>query len=261
MSARLTATFARLKKQKRAAFIPFIMAGDPSLTRSAALLDILPAAGADIIELGIPFSDPMADGAVIQAAGLRALAAGTTVKKVLGLATYFRLNHPETPLVLMGYLNPIAAYGYKAFAADAARAGVDGIILVDLPPEESSEIETYLRANDMALIRLVAPTSIPTRIKTLVKGASGYLYYISIAGVTGAKGASAAHIAKQLKAIRAHTNLPIAVGFGVKTAQDVKALSKIADGVIVGSAIVKLVESSNGDIKKCRQFITALAKR
>ena len=258
MSVRLRTTFAALKKQKRTAFIPFIMAGDPSLMRSAALLDMLPAAGADIIELGIPFSDPMADGAVIQAAGLRALAAGTTVKKVLGLATYFRLNHPQTPLVLMGYANPVAAYGYSEFARDAARAGVDGVILVDIPPEESKDIETCLKKHDISLIRLIAPTSIPTRIRTLVTGASGYLYYVSIAGVTGAKAASSAQIAASLKAIRKHTSLPIAVGFGVKTAADVKALSKIADGVIVGSAIVKTVQETKGNIRKVRRFVQSL---
>ena len=261
MSARLSAAFARLKKQKRAAFIPFIMAGDPSLTRSAALLDALPAAGADIIELGIPFSDPMADGPVIAAAGLRALNAGTTVQKVLGLATYFRLNHADVPLVLMGYLNPLHAYGYKNFAKDAARAGVDGVIIVDLPPEEENEIAPLLAKAGIDLIRLIAPTSGSKRITSLLRHASGYVYYIAVAGITGAKGASATEIKKQLSTLRRQTTLPIAVGFGVKTAADVKALARIADGVIVGSAIVNTIATTGGDVEKTRAFIKKLAKR
>jgi tryptophan synthase alpha chain len=290
---RIDATFATLKKQNRAAFIPFIMAGDPDIKKSASLLDALPKAGADIIELGIPFSDPMADGPVIQAAGLRALKAKTTVKQVLGLAAQFRKTH-DTPLVLMGYLNPIANYGYKKFAADAAKAGVDGVILVDLPPEEASAVEPYLKAKHIALIRLIAPTSIDNRIKTLVKSAQGYLYYISVTGVTGASLPTGRHpreggdpgqairtqhgmdsrlrgndavarssqnydIATSLKQIRKHTKLPIAVGFGVKTPADVKALAKLADGVIVGSALVRMIHESKADVKKVSAFVASLA--
>ncbi len=259
MSARIKQTFARLKKEKRAAFIPFIMAGDPSLAKSAALLDMLPAAGADIVELGIPFSDPMADGPIIQAAGLRALKAGATVKKVLELAAYFRVNHPETPLVLMGYLNPILTYGTKKFAKDAAQAGVDGIILVDLPPEESPAIEALLKTKNIALIRLIAPTSVPKRLTLLARGAAGYLYYVSITGITGAAGAPVKSITKQLARIRQSTKLPLAVGFGVKTPEDVRALAKIADGVIVGSALVKRIAESNGDVKEVGTFVRSLS--
>ena len=257
--SRIEQSFARLKKQNRAAFIPFIMAGDPNLGKTPALLDALVESGADIIELGIPFSDPMADGPVIEAAGLRALTNGTTVAKVLALAAAFRKKH-TLPLVLMGYLNPIAHYGYAKFARDAAKAGVDGVILVDLPPEESASIEPLLHQHSIALIRLIAPTSIPARLPRLTKGARGYLYYISVTGVTGAKAAKTDSIAQQIASIRKHTSLPIAVGFGVKTPHDVKNLAPYADGVIVGSALVNAIERDRADPKKLRQLATALSQ-
>ncbi len=251
-------TFARCKAEKRAAFIPFIMAGDPSLAQCAQLLDALPAAGADIIELGIPFSDPMADGVVIQEAGMRALAAGTTLKAVLDLARNFRAKH-VTPLVLMGYLNPVYIYGYEAFARDAKAAGVDGIILVDLPPEEAAELEPVLTAQGIALVRLIAPTSVPERMPLLAKNANGYLYYISITGITGAAAATADAIAQKLAAIRAQTKLPICVGFGIKTPEDVRNIAKLAEGVVVGSAIVKHIHETKGDLAKFTPFVRALA--
>ncbi|MEJ0010063.1 MAG: tryptophan synthase subunit alpha [Alphaproteobacteria bacterium] len=260
MSARIRKTFARLKKEDRAAFIPFLMAGDPTLKKSAALMNALAESGADIIELGMPFSDPMADGPVIQEAGLRALKHGAGVRATLTLAAGFRELHPAVPLVLMGYLNPVERYGYEKFARDAGRAGVDGVILVDLPPEESAGVDALLKAQDIALIRLIAPTSIPSRLKLLAKGARGYLYYVSIAGITGAAGASTQSIASALTAIRKETHLPVAVGFGVKTPQDVQALARIADGVIVGSALVKKIAATNGDAKKVAAFARALAK-
>lgn len=255
---RITDVFARCKAEGRAAFIPFIMGGDPSAAASQTLLDALPAAGADIIELGIPFSDPMADGPVIQAAGLRALEAGTTLEKILALASAFREKH-NTPLVLMGYLNPIYVYGYDRFAREAEAAGVDGVIIVDLPPEEAAEIEPLLAKHNIALVRLIAPTSVPDRLPLLTKNASGYLYYVSIAGITGAASAPAADVAKNITHIRNATTLPVCVGFGIKTPADVAANAALADGVVVGSAIVNYIHETGGDIQKFTTFVTALA--
>jgi tryptophan synthase alpha chain len=257
---RIASTFETCKRENRAAFIPFIMGGDPSLDACATLLDALPAAGADIIELGIPFSDPMADGPVIQAAGIRALEAGATLKKILERASAFRKKH-ATPLVLMGYLNPLYVYGYEAFATDAAAAGVDGIIIVDLPPEEAAELEPILTKHSIALVRLIAPTSIETRLPLLTKNASGYLYYVSIAGITGAGSATARSVNENIAAIRAATALPICVGFGIKTPADVKAMAATgADGVVVGSSIVKRIEENHGDVDSISAYIQTLAR-
>lgn len=258
--SRIAKAFATCKKEGRTAFIPFIMGGDPDLEASGKILDALPAAGADIIELGIPFSDPMADGPIIQAAGLRALKAGTTLKGILSLAASFRKKHPNVPLVLMGYLNPVYHYGYDRFCADAQAAGVDGIIIVDLPPEEAEELEPLLSRHDISLVRLIAPTSVPERLPMLVKGASGYLYFVSITGITGAGSAAATDIEKNLAAIRAVTSLPIAVGFGVKTAEQVKAIGKIADGVVVGSAIVDKAHANEGEAKAVAAYVSSLTK-
>lgn len=258
--SRIAAAFAKCKAEKRSAFIPFIMGGDPSLDASGKILDALPAAGADIIELGIPFSDPMADGPTIQAAGLRALEAGTTLKKIIEQAGAFRKKHANTPLVLMGYLNPIFIYGYEKFAKDAEAAGIDGIIIVDLPPEEAEELEPILTKHSISLVRLIAPTSIPERLPLLVKGASGYLYFVSITGITGAGSATEADIEKNIAAIRKVTDLPIAVGFGVKTAEQVKAIGKIADGVVVGSAIVQKAHANEGDAKAVAAYVSSLVK-
>ncbi|MES2983617.1 MAG: tryptophan synthase subunit alpha [Pseudomonadota bacterium] len=256
--SRIDQAFARCRAENRAAFIPFIMGGDPSLTTCAALLDALPAAGADIIELGIPFSDPMADGPVIAQAGLRALEAGATLAHILGLARAFRAKH-STPLVLMGYLNPVYVYGYEKFAADAQAAGVDGIILVDLPPEEAAEVEPLLTKHGIALVRLIAPTSVPGRLPLLTQHANGYLYYISITGITGGAAAPEARIREHLAAIRAATSLPVCVGFGVKTPADVSAMAALSDGVVVGSAIVNFIRESGSDLGKFTQFARALA--
>lgn len=273
--SRIDQAFAHCKTANRAAFIPFIMGGDPSLDVCAKLLDALPAAGADIIELGIPFSDPMADGPTIQAAGLRALATGATLEKILHLVAEFRKKH-ATPLVLMGYLNPIYNYklhennpelhgndernGYEAFARDAAAAGVDGIIIVDLPPEEAAEIEPILTRRGIALVRLIAPTSIAQRLPLLTHSASGYLYYVSIAGITGAGAATANSVRESITAIRAITALPVCVGFGIKTPADVAAMAGTgADGVVVGSALVKLIEETGGDVATFSQTIRDLA--
>jgi tryptophan synthase alpha chain len=258
--SRIATAFAHCRAENRAAFIPFIMGGDPSATACADLLNALPAAGADIIELGIPFSDPMADGPVIQAAGLRALDAGATLASILTLARGFRAKHADTPLVLMGYLNPVYVYGYEKFARDAAAAGVDGIILVDLPPEEAPELEPLLTRHGIALVRLIAPTSVPDRVPLLVDGASGYLYYISMTGVTGAQQAApVGNIGHSLAAIRAMTHLPVCVGFGIKTPADVAANAQLADGVVVGSAIVSYIHETKADIQKFSAFVRALA--
>lgn len=242
MTHRIDAAFAKAKTEGRSLFIPFIMAGDPNRETSQALLDALPAAGADIIELGMPFSDPMADGPVIQAAGLRALDAGANVKCTLAMAGQFRAKHPETPLILMGYYNPIFIYGPERFAQDAAKAGIDGLIIVDLPPEEEDELLPYLKQHAIALVRLLAPTSLGERLKKLTDTATGYLYYISVTGITGAKAADETVLAQQVAAIRKVTDLPIAVGFGVKTRAQVESIGQFADGVVVGSAIIAEVE-------------------
>lgn len=249
--------FAQCRAEHRAAFIPFVMAGDPSPAISLALLNALPEAGADIIEIGIPFSDPMADGPVIQEAGLRALAAGMTLEGTLELVRAFRRTH-ATPIVLMGYLNPVYVYGYERFARDAAAAGVDGMILVDAPPEEASEIEPVLRTHGIAFVRLIAPTSVPGRLPLLVKEAQGYLYYITVTGITGAGSATPQAIQSKLAEIRATTSLPVCVGFGIKTPADVASFAGLADGVVVGSAIVRtLVET--GDVAKTAAFVRSLA--
>lgn len=256
--SRIDTAFARAGAEQRAAFVPFIMAGDPSPEASLALLNALPGAGADIIELGIPFSDPMADGPVIQEAGLRALAAGMTVKKLLAMVADFRTRH-DTPIVLMGYLNPVHAYGFEAFARDAAKAGVDGIILVDAPPEEANEIEPLLRTHGISFVRLIAPTSIATRLPLLTQGAGGYLYYVSVTGITGSASAQSNQVGDALARIREHTSLPLCVGFGIKTPADVASFAGMADGVVVGSAIVKLIGETGGDVAKVSAFVRELA--
>jgi tryptophan synthase alpha chain len=256
---RIDTAFSACKRANRAAFIPFLMGGDPSLDACAALLDALPAAGADIIELGIPFSDPMADGPTIQAAGKRALDAGASLHHLLDMVRGFRAKH-ATPLVLMGYLNPIYIYGYAAFARDAAAAGVDGIILVDLPPEEAAEIEPLLTQHGIALVRLIAPTSVPARLPLLTQHAQGYLYYVSITGITGAGSASAASVATNIAAIRKASALPVCVGFGVNTPADVAAMAAHADGVVVGSAIVRVIHETNGDVNALGAYVRSLAE-
>ena len=257
--SRIADTFARCKAANRAAFIPFIMAGDPNAQTTLKLLDSLAEGGADIIELGIPFSDPMADGKVIQEAGIRALASGMTLRGVLAIAAKFRTAHPTVPLVLMGYVNPIYVYGFETFARDAQAAGVDGVIIVDLPPEEASEIEPKLAAHAIDFVRLIAPTSVPDRLPLLTADASGYLYYISITGITGAAAAPATRIKENLSTIRNLTKLPICVGFGIKTPADVKEMADLADGVVVGSAIVKLIGETKGDVAKVAAFVRSLA--
>jgi tryptophan synthase alpha chain len=238
---RIDTRFQALKREDRAALITFITAGDPSAEQSLALLRTLPGAGADLIELGMPFSDPMADGPAIQAASLRALKAGMTLQKTLDLVAAFRKSDEATPLILMGYCNPIFAYGAERFAKAAQRAGVDGLIIVDLPPEEDAELKPFADAAGLALIRLVAPTTDEHRLGRVLADTSGFVYFISITGVTGTCGFDPAEISPALARVKAATFLPVAVGFGIKTANGAAEVAKLADAVVVGSAIVELI--------------------
>lgn len=235
---RLSATFAATRTQNRAALVCFITAGDGD---TAANLDALVAGGADVIELGMPFTDPMADGPAIQAANLRSLAAGTTTKDIFAIAASFRARHPQVPLVLMGYANPMTIRGGDWFASECTKAGVDGIICVDLPPEEDQELGPALREAQIDFIRLATPTTDAARLPTVLGGASGFVYYVSVAGITGLQQAAQTSIESAVAKLKAATNLPIAVGFGVRTPQQAAAIGKVADGVVVGSALVELV--------------------
>lgn len=239
--SRIAARFATLKAEDRAAFIPFVTAGDPSIGVAREILMGLPAAGADLIELGMPFTDPMADGPAVQAAGLRALKAGATMKTTLQLVRDFRAAGHETPIVLMGYANPVFAYGAEAFARDAVAAGVDGMILVDIPPEEAGEFAPALRAAGMDIIRLSTPTTTDARLPAVLNGASGFLYYVSIAGVTGTKDFDPVEVEREVRRIKAQTALPVGVGFGIKTPAHAAAIARFADAAVVGSAIVARV--------------------
>jgi tryptophan synthase alpha chain len=256
---RIEKTFAALKG-KRAALIPFIMAGDPDIKTTLALLEILAAKGADIIEIGMPFSDPMADGPVIEAAGKRALANGVHIRSILDTVSVFRKKNQTTPIVLMGYFNPVYAYGNERFCKDAAAAGVDGLIIVDLPPEED-ELRPYLAATGLDLIRLIAPTSHATRLPLLAKSASGFVYYISVAGITGVKSANAGALKQQMDNLRKYTPLPIAVGFGIKTPEQASEVGAFADAVVVGSALVDVIYTAGDNaVDAAGDFVAKLAK-
>ncbi len=261
MSERIEKTFAKVKAENRAALIPFIMGYDPTEATTAALLTELAGQGADLIEIGMPFSDPMADGPVIQAAGLRALAAGATLDGIFKLVREFRKKDLETPVILMGYYNPIYRYGNGKFCNEAQSAGVDGVIVVDLPPEEEGELGVFLKATQVRLIRLIAPTGDDTRIKRLCESAGGFVYYISVAGITGGKSADMETLKTQLARIRKATSLPIAVGFGIKTTDQVKQVAQVADAVVVGSALVETLHKAGGDATSAAGiFISELAK-
>lgn len=255
MENRIDETFAALKAAGKKALIPFIMAGDPDEAGFVRTLESLPASGADLIEIGMPFTDPMADGPAVQAAGLRALKSGMTLKRTLELLQQFRSKNPHIPLILMGYFNTILAYGTEDFACDAAQCGVDGVIIVDLPPEEADEFTGCAGAVSLDLIRLVTPTTDEARLQKILKGAGGFLYYVSITGVTGTKSADAHAVGRHIAAIKTHTNLPIAVGFGIKTPADAAKMGAVADGIVVGSALLE-----SADIQgKVRALATALA--
>jgi tryptophan synthase alpha chain len=240
---RLSARFAACKAQSRAALITFVTAGDPTPDATADILDALVEGGADIIELGMPFTDPMADGPAIELANLRSLGAGTKTAHILSIATAFRARHPDVPLVLMGYANPMLVRGADWFAAQAKAAGVDGVICVDIPPEEDREIGPALREAGIHLIRLATPTTDAARLPAVLDGASGFLYQVAVAGITGKQQAAQATIEMALARLRPSTDLPIAVGFGVRGPEQAAAIGRIADGVVVGSAIVDIVGS------------------
>ncbi len=241
---RIDRRFAELAKDRRAALVTFVMAGDPDLATSLEILKALPKAGADVIEVGMPFTDPMADGPAIQAAGLRALRAGTTLAKTLRLVADFRASDQTTPIVLMGYYNPIYVHGVEAFLAEAKKSGVDGLIVVDLPPEEDAELCLPALKAGLNFIRLATPTTDAARLPAVLANTSGFVYYVSITGTTGAATPDFSATAAAVARIKAHTDLPVAVGFGVKSAANAEAIAAHADGVVVGSAIVEALRAS-----------------
>ena len=236
--SRIDARFAALKAEGRAAFVAYVMAGDPDAATSAKVLAGLPAAGADIIEVGFPFSDPMAEGPPIQRAAQRALAQGMTLAGVLDQVQAFRAVDAATPIILMGYMNLLVTWGIEAFARDAAEAGVDGLIVVDCPPEEAGPLAQALDGVGLSLIRLATPTTDDERLKVVVRGTSGFVYYVSVAGVTGVKEADAQVVAPHVERVRRASGLPVAVGFGIKTPERAAAIARVADAVVVGSALV-----------------------
>jgi len=243
---RIDRRFAKLKTEGRKGLVTFVTAGDPDLETSKKILLGLPAAGADVIELGMPFSDPMADGPAIQASSLRALKAGHKMKKTLDLVAAFRKTDTETPIVLMGYYNPIYVYPNAAFLKDAAAAGVDGLIVVDVPPEADEELCLPATEQGLNFIRLTTPTTDAKRLPTVLRNTSGFLYYVSITGITGAAAPDVNAVHKHVRQIKTATSLPIAVGFGIKSGEQAKALAEVADAVVVGSALVGAIEKSLG---------------
>lgn len=263
MSERLSKRLADLKSEGRAGFVPFIMAGDPDMETSLSILKQLPANGADIIEVGVPFSDPMADGPTIQAAGIRSLASGTKLDDVFAMVSAFREDDSDTPIILMGYYNPLYHTGLGDFMGKASAAGVDGLIIVDVPSEEIAPLKAAADAKNIDIVRLIAPTSLEGRLPAITDTASGFLYYISIKGVTGTSSANYDQLEKDIAIIKAKSELPVAVGFGINTPDDVKTVSAFADLVVVGSALVKQVEEHNKEsasylLKLCKTLSNAL---
>ena len=244
MTSRIDARFQALRAARRAGLVAFVMAGDPDPATSLAIVKALPAAGADVIELGMPFTDPMADGPAIQAAGLRALRAGQTLRKTLALAREFRDADAETPVVLMGYYNPIYVYGVERFLVDAKAAGVDGLIVVDLPPEEDEELCVPTLRAGLNFVRLATPTTDDKRLPAVLANTSGFVYYVSITGVTGAAAPEAAGVGAAVARIKRHTHLPVAVGFGVRDAASAAGIAAHADGVVVGTVLVETIRGS-----------------
>jgi tryptophan synthase alpha chain len=236
--SRIADRFAALKAEGRGALVTFLEGYDPDPETCMAILRGLPAAGADVIEIGMPFTDPMADGPSIQRSGLRALKAGATLAGVLAMVRDFRKDNATTPIVLMGYYNPILSYGTERFCADAAAAGVDGLIIVDVPPEEADEIEPLTRANKLDLIRLIAPTTNDARLPRVLAATSGFVYYVSITGITGTRSATGAELAAAIPRLRKHTDLPICIGFGIRTPEQAAEAARLSDGAVVGTALV-----------------------
>jgi tryptophan synthase alpha chain len=260
MTDRISTTYARCRAEGRAALITFVTGGDPTPADSGAILDALVAGGADIIELGMPFTDPMADGPAIQLANLRSLGSGTKTVDIFAIAGAFRERHPTIPLILMGYANPMLARGADWFAAEAAKAGVDGVICVDIPTEEDPEIGPTLRAAGVHLVRLATPTTDAARLPAVLDGASGFIYYVSVAGITGKQQAAQTSIDSAVERLKAATDLPIAVGFGVRTPEQAAAIGRVADGVVIGSAIVDIIGSHGSEAAPfVREFVASLA--
>ena len=266
--SRITKRFEKLKADKRAGLVIYISAGDPNAEVSYEILKGLPAAGADLIELGMPFTDPMADGPAIQAAGLRALKAGQRMTRTLSLVRDFRKDDDQTPIILMGYYNPIYIYGNERFLADAKAAGVDGLIIVDLPPEEDDELCLPALKAGLNFIRLATPTTDDKRLPKVLTNTSGFVYYVSVTGVTGTAAPDTSKVTGAVARIKRHTRLPVAVGFGVKTAEQARAIAEGADGVVVGSALVdamfksldKTGKASAGTVNAVTQLVSALAQ-
>jgi tryptophan synthase alpha chain len=259
--SRIEARFAKLRQENRAALVAFVMAGDPDFGTALKIIESLPAAGADVIEIGMPFSDPMADGPAIQAAGLRALHGGMTLKRTLELVKRFRARDKDMPIILMGYYNPIYRFGPEAFAAAAREAGADGLIIVDLPPEEEIELRPHATKTGLATIRLIAPTTDDARLKLVLKDAGGFVYYVAVLGPTGTKSAAAADVAAAVARIRKQTSLPVAVGFGIKTPEQAADIARIADAAVVGTALVQVIEKASATEAPAAaaNFVRALA--
>jgi tryptophan synthase alpha chain len=260
MTTRIDTRFAELKKRGRSAFITFLMAGDPDLETSLAIIKALPKAGADVIEIGMPFTDPMADGPAIQASGLRALKAGMTLRKTLAMVREFRKDDATTPLVLMGYYNPIYVYGVDKFLVDAKSAGVDGLIIVDLPPEEDAELCLPAMKAGLNFIRLATPTTDDKRLPAVLANTSGFVYYVSITGITGSASADTAVVGEAVARIKRHTNLPVCVGFGIRTPEAAGAMARSSDGAVVGTALVDaLCGSLDGEGRATAKTVAAVA--
>jgi tryptophan synthase alpha chain len=259
MTTRLDTRFAELKSESRAAFVTFVMAGDPDLATSLDIIKALPKAGADIIEIGMPFTDPMADGPSIQAAGLRALKAGTTLKKTLQIVRDFRAADAKTPIVLMGYYNPIYIYGVDPFLADAKAAGVDGLIIVDLPPEEDAELCLPAMKAGLNFIRLATPTTDDKRLPAVLANTSGFVYYVSITGITGSGSADSSVVGEAVARIKRHTKLPVCVGFGIRTPEAAHDIAQHANGAVVGTALVDALKGTlDADGKATAKTVSAV---
>jgi tryptophan synthase alpha chain len=256
--SRIAETFAALRREGRGALIPFLEAFDPDPATSTELLAGMPAAGADLIEIGMPFTDPMADGPIIQAAGQRALAAGATLAGTLAMVRGFRHADATTPIVLMGYLNPISSYGEARFCADAAAAGVDGLIVVDLPSEEADLLLPHAAAHGLDVIRLVAPTTDDARLPKVLNGSSGFVYYVSITGITGTRSASLADLRAAIPRVRAATDLPVAIGFGVRTPAQAAEVARVADAAVVASALIETLAHSLAEGRATERTVPAV---
>jgi tryptophan synthase alpha chain len=266
MTGRIAARFAKLKAEGRGALMPFLEAYDPDPATSMAILRGMPGAGADLIEIGVPFTDPAADGPTVQKAGQRALKAGGSLAGALAMVRDFRRDDDETPLVLMGYLNPILAYGPERFCQDCRASGVDGLIIVDMPPEEADEVQPFAEGLDM--IRLVAPTTLESRLPIVLNGAGGFIYYVSITGITGTRSADAADLAAAIPRVRAATDLPVAIGFGVRSPAQAAEAVRVADGAVVASSLIEILagtldaegRATKGTVRAVLDGVRALAE-